>query len=248
MKGEQGTAESDPSDARTVARQHTAQLLNMLRGYGPTVESTAPTTADPVAAVESSPPKVADAAGAYRRCPKAPNFRPAAPPGADSIPTAPARLRRQGDAMLTVGEALRRQQGVLGRLMAQAAHLAQSSRIFQAYLPLHLHAHTILLRLDQDAWTVQTESSGWASRLRYALHDIRPALGQQLGFPLPKPRIQVAPGARPVQTHRPRLTLTPQNAQLLEIAARNMPDARLSAALQRLAEHVGPAHNPATSG
>ena len=248
MNGEQGTTQSDPSDARSVARQHTAQLLNMLRGYGPAVKSTAPITVDPVAAIESSPAKVADAAVAYRRCATAPHLQPATPSGVNPVQTAPARLLRPGGATPTVGETLRRQQGVLGRLMAQAARLAQSSRIFQAYLPLHLHPHTILLRLDQDAWTVQTESSGWASRLRYALHDIRPALGQQLGFPLPKPRIQVAPGARPVQTHRPRLTLTPQNAQLLEVAARNVPDARLSAALQRLAEHAGPAQNPATRG
>ena len=54
---------------------------------------------------------------------------------------------------------------------------------------------------------------------------------------LPKPRIRVAPVAAPLQSRRPRLTLTPRNAELLEAAARTLTDQRLGTALRRLAAH-----------
>lgn len=248
MNGEQGTTEADEPDARTIARRHIAPLLKKLRGYGPAAASAAPTTVQPVVVVEPDPPSVADAAGVYRRIPEAPDQQPAAPFRMDSGLTAPVRKHRPGSATPTVGEVLHRQSGILGQLIAQAAKRVYISRVFQAYLPPHLHGHTVLLRLDQDAWTVQTESASWATRLRYALHETRQVLGDELGFPLPKPRILVKPVAAPVSSRRPRLTLTAQNAQLLEIAARNVSDTRLSAALQRLAAHASPAaRTPAVS-
>ncbi|MEZ5576819.1 MAG: DciA family protein [Candidatus Competibacteraceae bacterium] len=138
-----------------------------------------------------------------------------------------------------MGEALRRPQGTLGRLMARADRLNRLNRIFRAYLPPHLHDHVVLVRLDQDDWTVHADSSSWATRLRYALHNIRETLGQQLGIPLPKPRVRVVPPDFPPRPRRPRLTLTQRNAKLLEVTARNVPDPRLSAALRRLAQHAG---------
>ena len=231
MNSEHGPPETDDPSPRVIARRHTASLLKMLRGYGPA--TTAPVTVPPVIVRETCPLRVADAAGSYRRSPAAP-----LPP--DPASNQPIQRCPTGRVTPTVGEALGGQPGILGRLMAQVAKLRRARRIFQAYLPPHLHRHTTLLRLDQEAWTVQTESAGWATRLHYALHENQQALSEELGFPLPKPRILVVPAALPPPRRRPRLTLTAQNAQLLEIAARNTPDARLSAALQRLAKHAGP--------
>ncbi|MCC6136920.1 MAG: DUF721 domain-containing protein [Candidatus Contendobacter sp.] len=248
MSGKQGSAGSDP---RVVARQHITPLLKMLRGYGPADPAAAtPAAANPVAAAESASPIVADAAGAYLRLLPAPRRQPGSQPGAnpahaDLTQAAPAPPRRRTGNTPTVGEALLRQPSdALGRLMTQASQLAQSNRVFQAYLPPHLRDHTILLQMDQEAWSVQTESASWATRLRYALHDIRLTLGQQVGFPLPKPHIRVVPIARPAQSRRLRLTLTRQNAQLLEVAACTVPDVRLSSALRRLAQHAGPVGKP----
>jgi hypothetical protein len=233
------------SDPRAIARQHTAPLLKMLRGYGPVDPSTAtPVAVSPVVMAKSASSAVADTAGVYLRLMPASNRQPSASPAADSTPAAPVPPRQRGSSAPTVGETLFSQRGALGRLMTQASQLAQSNRLFQAYLPPHLRDHTILLRMDPEAWAVQTESSSWATRLRYALHDIQLTLGQQLGFPLPKPHIRVVPVARPVQPQRLRLTLTEQNAQLLEVAARNIPDVRLSNALRRLAEHTGSVRKP----
>ncbi|MFZ4789543.1 MAG: DciA family protein [Candidatus Competibacteraceae bacterium] len=245
MSGEHDLTTSDP---RVIARRHTTQLLKMLRGYGPKDESAATAVdVDPVAAAESAFPVVAEAAGAYLRLMAAPNRQPFSPPIADTTEAAPAPPQRRTGSVLTVGETLPRQQGALGRLMTQTCRLAESNRIFQAYLLPHLRDHTMLLRMDQEAWTVQTDSASWATRLRYALHDIRLTLGQEIGFPLPKPQIRVVPAACPVQPQRPRLTLTEQNTQFLEAAAHNTPDVRLSIALRRLAEHVGSARKPPDS-
>jgi hypothetical protein len=130
---------------------------------------------------------------------------------------------------------------VLGELVTQAEKRVRLSRIFHAYLPPHLRDHAELIRLDEEKWTVHTDSSSWATRLRYALHNIRDTLGQQLGFPLPKPHIRVVPPTLPLPVARPPLRLTPKSAKLLEIAARNLSDERLSAALRRLAAHADPA-------
>jgi hypothetical protein len=87
---------------------------------------------------------------------------------------------------------------------------------------------------------VQTDSPAWATRLRYALYNIRPTLGRHLQLELPKPRIRVAPTAEPVPVLRPRPTLTADSARLLEVTAGNVFDSRLSAALRKLAAHAGP--------
>ncbi len=242
------------SDSRASARWHTAHLLKILRGHGsePGSSPAAPSRPVAVAGSESDgavrvapiatgvgvPAKIAEATAPYLPLPAA---APAGPtllsPRFPAIQEAPPRQRTS--SIPTVGECLRRPQGMLGRLMARADQLTRLNRIFRAYLPPHLHDHTVLVQLDQDGWTVHADSSSWATRLRYALHNIRGTLGQQLGIPLPKPRVRVVPPAFPPRPRRPRLTLTQRNAKLLEVTARNVPDSRLSAALRRLAQHAG---------
>lgn len=245
------------SDSRASARQHTAQLLKMLRGHESepglspanparfaTVAGSEPDGAvrvTPVAPSVDLPAKIAEIPAPYRPLPPLPAPPPdRATPRAPSIPPLQATPPRQRTGSIpTVGETLRRPQGTLGRLMARADRLNRLNRIFRAYLPPHLHDHVVLVRLDQDDWTVHADSSSWATRLRYALHNIRETLGQQLGIPLPKPRVRVVPPDFPPRPRRPRLTLTQRNAKLLEVTARNVPDPRLSAALRRLAQHAG---------
>ncbi len=248
------------SDSRASARRHTAHLLNILRGHGSESGSASADPARPAAVISSAPgktvrteppapslgapAKIAETAVPY--LPLSPLPAPAAAPDrpaprAPSLPAIQEAPPRQRTASIpTVGECLRRPQGMLGRLMARADRLTQLNHIFRAYLPPHLHDHVVLVRLDQDDWTVHADSSSWATRLRYALHNVREALGQQLGIPLPKPRVRVVPPAFPPRPQRPRLTLTQRNAKLLEVTARNVPDSRLSAALRRLAQHAGP--------
>lgn len=221
------------AERRAIGRQHTAQLLKMLRGgYGTTPEPESATEAHPVA--ELKPARVADAAPAYVRLVETP-VPPDAPP-ANTLP------RSSAPAIPTVGEGLRQCSEKLNKLIARTDELAASTRIFQAYLRPDLRDHVLLIRLDQDAWTVQTESAVWATRLRYALYDIREVLGLHFGIILPKPHIQIAPVAvRPTSSRR--RTLTQEAARYLEETARNETDSRLSAALRRLARRAEPLSN-----
>lgn len=232
------------TDSRAIARQHTAQLLKMLRGRGPAPEPApepAPTAAKPAAVAEAKTP--------YTRMPElAPNcsnsrVRPSEPTVG---PQQPLSRPPPPAAVATVGERLRRQQqGTLAQLLAQANRFNQLTQIFRAYLPPLLHDHAVLVRLDAECWLVHTDSSSWATRLRYALHNSRQALGQHLGLELPKPRIQIVPASLPQRPQRPRLTLTDQNVKLLESTARTVHDPRLSAALLRLIEHGRRRKDPA---
>jgi hypothetical protein len=216
------------AERRAIGRQHTANLLKILRGgYGTAPEPEPVVEADSVA--ELKPARVADAAPAYVRLVETP-ARPDAPPtGVTS--------RSSALAIPTVSEGLRQHSGKLGQLIAQADQLAESSRVFLAYLRPDLRDHAVLIRLDQDAWTVQTESAVWATRLRYALYDIRQVLGLHFGIHLPKPHIQIAPVAV-LPPSPPRRTLTREAARYLEETARNETDPRLSAALRRLARRA----------
>lgn len=252
-------------DARAIARQHTARLLKMLRGYGPgeTPSLAVPDAPSTTESGKSSAPivTVAETPSAYARHPKValpegpasatPRVRreprstgmlaSVSEPTASSVPTlarldAPAvpRERFTASAVATVGETLSRQRGPLGELVAKARQLARMRQVFRAYLPPHLQDHAELVRLDAEAWIVHTDSASWATRLRYALHNIREPLGQQLDIALPKAYIRVVAVAPPPPPQR-RLRLTKRNARLLEMAARNLADERLSAALRRLA-------------
>ncbi|MBK8752207.1 MAG: DUF721 domain-containing protein [Candidatus Competibacteraceae bacterium] len=250
------------SASRAVARQHTAQLLKMLRGYGPAPESAElERTADPPATVEPVPAAVAEVAPAYVRLLDALPQRPL-PPMPDStlprlLPPPCGRPLRppvgegvEGRAMPlsipAIGQRLRQSSGVLGRLVAKAKEMNRLSHIFRAYLPPHLHDHVVLIQLDQEAWEVRTDSASWATRLRYALPNIGPLLSEHLGVTLPKPRIHVVPAtAPPSPPQRSRLTLTQRNAELLEATARNLSDVRLGAALRRLAANARPASGAA---
>jgi hypothetical protein len=217
------------AESRAIGRQHTANLLKMLRGgYGTAPEPEAVVEAGPVA--ELKPGRVADAAPAYVRLVEWP-ARPDAPP-------ANVTRRSSAPAIPTVSESLRQHSGKLGQLIAQADRLAESSRIFQAYLRPDLRDHAVLIRLDQEVWTVQTESGVWATRLRYALFDIRDVLGQHFGITLPKPYIQIMPTAVSPYSSTPRRTLSREAAGYLEETARHETDPRLSAALRRLARRA----------
>jgi hypothetical protein len=239
-------------DSHALARQHTAQLLQMLRGYGPVPELSEPErAADPLATVDPTPDAVAKRSSAYVWLLKTPSRR-MLPLEPSSTPTHLSLLHPHGHSVgeelgmnampgsiTAVGQRLRHSAGVLGRLVAKADEMNRLSHLFRTYLPPHLHDHVVLIRLDREAWEVRADSASWATRLRYALPNIRPLLSEQLGVMLPKPRVYTVPAAAPRPPHqRLRLTLTQRNAELLEATARSLLDARLVAALRRLAANA----------
>lgn len=118
-----------------TARRHTAQLLKMLHGAGSKASPPVAANGMPATQLAEAPSSYAvarqrateprAAAGAASRS------APASPP-----PPCPPR------PIPAIGDGLRRQNGVLGMLMAQADRLAQLTRIL-CYLPAHLRDHAV---------------------------------------------------------------------------------------------------------
>lgn len=222
---EQKTALACAAERRSIGRQHTARLLKMLRGgYGTLPEAEVDTPP-----LEHKPARIADAAPAYVRLVEAPLAPPVSVPDRSAAPPVPS-----------VGDALRHPSERLSPLMARMAELNEASRVFHAYLRPDLREHAVLVRLDQDVWTVQTESAVWAIRLHYALFDMRKSLEQHFGITLPKPQIHIAPLTQRRPSAEPRRRLTREAARYLEETARNESDPHLSAVLRRLARRAEP--------
>ena len=131
-----------------------------------------------------------------------------------------------------------RQPGVLMHLVEQTDKLVRLHRIMRAYLPPHLQDHARLAAADENAWVIKTESSAWATRLRYALPSLRQQLAAHLKRELPPFKLKVEPITDSVPKEPRRLTLTEHSASVIEGAADSVNDERLGAALMRLAAHA----------
>lgn len=140
----------------------------------------------------------------------------------------------------SVSEHLRRPKGPLAKLLAQTDKLQHINRIFKAYLPPHLHGHAMIATMSAKQWVVQTDSSAWATRLRYVLPSLREQLADHLKKEVPPLSVRIIPYGTVQRIEEPRrISLTEENAQLLEGTARDLNDQRLGSALLRLSRHVG---------
>jgi hypothetical protein len=143
-------------------------------------------------------------------------------------------------ALRSIGDRLRHPKARLAKLLEKATYLAEINRIFRAYLPLHLRPHARIVTLDAEAWTVQTDSPAWATRLRYCLPTLQRQLSDELTFAVPRLRVRIAPtSVEPPPPPPRRLELSRQAGNVLSEAANSLQDPELSNALKRLARHAG---------
>jgi hypothetical protein len=205
-------------------RQYTAHLKEILQGRTATIdESDRKTVADP---------SLKEGAA------HSPGYRPQATV-IDHSSASGRRVAVTANPMQSVeGHLQKKTRTRLARLIVQTENLAKLNQIFLAFLPPHLHEHATLARLDSESWVVQTDSPAWATRLRYILPSLRQPLSEQLGIPIPSPRIRIAPPAVPLPSPSPprHMTISDKTVNILESTARNFSDPQLGAALQRLAE------------
>lgn len=168
---------------------------------------------------------------------KSPRLRHStAPPGANLTDTTSRRARKS--TFLSIGEHLQQPRTRLARLLAHAEELIDINRIMLAYLPTHLRDHASLVNVDQDGWTLQTDSPAWATRLRYCIPTLQRQLSDHMGISVPPLRIRIVPPALEARAPPPRrLRLSTQAANVLEKAASNLSDRQLSEALLRLTKH-----------
>lgn len=156
-----------------------------------------------------------------------------------SVPIGQVAAPKARTPLRSAAEYLRRQRGRVSGLVAHSDRLVRINRLLRAYLPPHLRDHARIVAVGPHCWTVQTDSSAWATRLRYVLPPLQKQLSGELKEPVPVLRVRIKPASakRSVVAGR-RLTLTQDNARLLEGAADGIADRDLGAALRRLAQHA----------
>jgi len=104
-------------------------------------------------------------------------------------------------------------------------------------LPAPLDQHCISVQQRDSRLIVHTNSSAWASRLRYFSRDLRAKL-QGKGVHIQKIEVRVLINNQQ-KTHLARHVhhLSEANAKLIESTADSIQDANLRAALKRLSKH-----------
>lgn len=104
-------------------------------------------------------------------------------------------------------------------------------------LPESLEQHCISVQLNHSRLIIHTDSSAWASRLRYFSRDLRAKL-QSAGVQVQKIEVRVLINNQPkTRSTRHAHHLSRDNAKLIESAADDIQDIELRAALKRLSKH-----------
>jgi len=106
-----------------------------------------------------------------------------------------------------------------------------------AQLPDDLKAHCIASVLDNGRLCLYTDTSAWASRLRFFTRELSSRLRHE-GLSIDKINVRVLIRNRTRQArHEPVRRLSKENANLILQTSQSIADPELSAALQRLCKH-----------
>ncbi len=107
----------------------------------------------------------------------------------------------------------------------------------RSLLPAPLDQHCLSVQQHCSTLIVHTDSSAWASRLRYCSRDLRTKLRNK-GVLVRKIEVRVFISNQPkTRSTRHIHRLSQDNAKLIEATADNIQDAKLRAALKRLSRH-----------
>ncbi len=129
---------------------------------------------------------------------------------------------------------LRQNEKTAGCFAAIEGH-TQLLREIQAVLPPPLDEHCLYASLDTGVLTLLTDSPVWSSRLRFFTPELEHHLTPRHG-PIVTCRIRVRPGASISSSKASNNKLSATTVQHLMDAAAGTEDARLAAALRRLAK------------
>ncbi len=107
----------------------------------------------------------------------------------------------------------------------------------RSLLPTPLDQHCISVQQHYSSLIIHTNSSAWASRLRYFSRDLRTKL-QDKGVQVQKIEVRVLiNNPQKARSTRRAHHLSQANAKLIESTADDIQDADLRAALKRLSKH-----------
>ena len=126
----------------------------------------------------------------------------------------------------------------LKSLNAESKRLSELLEIVRSHLPEPLAGHCLAVSGSKNSLILYTESSAWASRLRFISRQLQTNL-HSAGLSVEKISIRVSiKRTQRTPKHEKIRQLTPKNAELLQQLANDMPDDQLKASLQRLSRHV----------
>ena len=135
-----------------------------------------------------------------------------------------------------IGDYLRSDDNIRHMLSIQREQHALLLQI-RATLPHPLDLHCLAVVRDENRLLLYSDTSAWASRLRYITRNLGNQLRQQ-GLNVGKVTVRVSVGNRPKQPKRHSVRrLSPDNAALIKQTAEGISDPNLSAALLRLSRH-----------
>lgn len=107
----------------------------------------------------------------------------------------------------------------------------------RSLLPVPLDQHCISVQHQHNRLIIHTDSSAWASRLRYFSRDLqKKLLGTGVQIQKIEVRVLINNQQKPFSTRRAH-QLSQDNAKLIESAADDIQDLELRAALKRLSKH-----------
>jgi len=108
----------------------------------------------------------------------------------------------------------------------------------RSLLPSPLNQHCLHVQGSDNSLLIYTESSAWASRLRYFSNNLRSQLREK-GVHFGKINVRVLINGQPsVKPHHCARPLSAENAALMRTVADGIQDPELGAALIRLSRHT----------
>ena len=120
-------------------------------------------------------------------------------------------------------------------LVKKAQTIQQTGQKLQSLLEPELQNRFILANINQDVAVLHTQSSAWATRLRYHIPVILNILNQQLGLENIKTvRIKITPVLTEKVSPKRKQTLSSETANYLAQVAEGYSDSRLRDALLRI--------------
>lgn len=124
----------------------------------------------------------------------------------------------------------------LGTILRHADYLQRIREAMADVLPATAAAHIHVAAVDDRHLLVHTDSTGWATRLRYAEPAIRRALAQRLRLYVETVRIRVRPALTPPAAQPVERRISGANRDYIRRIAGYIDDEDLARALHALAD------------
>lgn len=134
----------------------------------------------------------------------------------------------------------------LGMLLRHAEYLQAVRKAVTDVLPEAAAEHIHVAAIDRQQLVLHTDSTGWATRLRYAEALIQRGLAQRMRLRVERVQIRVRPALARTQTMPVERHISSANCDYIRRIANHVDDAELARALRTLSNHGAAQATPDT--